>query len=183
LSPPHFSRSQIGVVLLLGAALFFLWAWRGNFGLAPAHSPQKTEAWVFVEVTGEVAHPGVHAFPRPPTLLEAVDRAGGSGFDASTNPTLASGSRVEIESTGRCRLGRMAGPQLLTLGLAVNINEASQSDLEALPGLGPALAGRIIAHRREHGPFRRIDDLQQISGLGPKNLEQIRPYLTLGTAK
>jgi competence protein ComEA len=75
----------------------------------------------------------------------------------------------------------MAGQRLLTLGLPVHLNEATAEDLEALPGVGPVLAGRIIAHRSQHGPFRRVDDLEEVSGFGPQSLEQLRPHLTLET--
>jgi competence protein ComEA len=176
---PYFSRSQVGVILLLGAVLFFLWAWRCNFGLTPAPAPQPTEPWVFVEVTGAVAHPGIHAFSQPPTLPEIWQKTGGPEPAPPATKDIASGSLIEIHMDGRYRLGRMAGPRLLTLGLPIDLNKAAKEDLEALPGLGPVLAGRIIVHRREHGPFRQIGDLQRVSGLGPQNLEQIRPYLTL----
>jgi competence protein ComEA len=74
----------------------------------------------------------------------------------------------------------MRGPQLLTLGLALELNQATREDLEALPGIGPVLAGRIMEYRRTHGPFASLADLEQVSGIGPKKLEQIKPYLFLG---
>jgi competence protein ComEA len=179
----YFSRSQTGVIVLLAAALFFLYAWRADFWRVPSPSAAPTQTLVFIEVTGAVPRPGVHAFSNPPTLLEALAKAGGPPIAIPANPTLASGGRVEIDKAGRYRLSRMAGPQLLTLGLAINLNEASQTDLEALPGVGPVLAGRIIAYRASHGPFRLLEDLSNIPGIGPKNLEQLRPYLALESPK
>jgi competence protein ComEA len=178
---PSFNRSQTGVIILLAAALLLLHAWRADFWMAPSPSPAPPQNLVFVEITGAVSRPGVHAFPHPPTLLEALKTAGGAPIAVPANPTLASGSLIDIDQAGRYRLGRMASPRLLTLGLAINLNAATQEDLEALPGIGPVLAERIIAHRITHGPFRRIEDLQGVSGIGPKNLEHIRPYLTLKT--
>ncbi len=61
----------------------------------------------------------------------------------------------------------------------VNINRASASELERLPHIGPSLAGRIVAHRERHGPFRRIEDLRQVNGIAEKTLARIRPYLTI----
>ena len=173
----YFSRAQLGVILLLGAALFLLWAWRANFGLAPAPPPAKTLNPVFVEVRGAVAHPGVYSFPAPPTLSEIWGQAGGPGTPPEAHTKLTSGSRVDITKEGRCQLARMSGPQLLTLGLALDLNKATREDLEALPGIGPVLAGRILAYREAHGPFRRVEELEQVSGIGPKKLELIKPLL------
>lgn len=59
----------------------------------------------------------------------------------------------------------------------VDINTASAAELERLPDVGPALAGRIIAYRTEHGSFRSLDDLSRVAGIGPKTIEAIRDYL------
>jgi|UniRef100_A0A7C3WQ51 competence protein ComEA len=179
MSLPCFSRSQIGVTLLLSLGIWFLYAWRANFWLSPSPAGVSRQNPVFIEVTGEVSRPGVYEFSEPPTLLAVLNQAGGPAPAGLGNPTLASGSRVEIDRTGRGQISRMAGAQLLTLGLPIDLNAATQADLEALPGIGPVLAGRIIAHRQSRGPFRRIEDLQQVPGIGPKNLEQIKPYLAL----
>jgi competence protein ComEA len=157
----------------------FLWAWRANFGLPPAPPPAQNLNPVFVEVTGVVTHPGVYSFDHPPTLPEVWQKAGGGTPAPDKAVKLASGSRVEISKGGVYQLGRMNGRQLLTLGLAIDLNQATQNDLEALPGIGPVIAGRIIDYRQKHGPFKRIDDLEQVSGIGPKKLAQIKPYLLI----
>lgn len=180
---PCFSRSQIGVTILLSAGILFLYAWRANFWRGYSWPEAPPRSLVFVEVTGEVTHPCIYTFSHPPTLLEALRTAGGPASAAPASQTLASGSRVEIDKDGRCHVSRMAGARLLTLGLAIDLNHATPEDLEALPGIGPVLAGRIVAHRQKHGPFRHVDDLQQVPGIGPKNLEQIRPYLTVDSLK
>ena len=63
----------------------------------------------------------------------------------------------------------------------VNINTASQEELETLPGIGPALAERIIAYRAEHGPFGSIDDLLKVKGIGDSVLSDIRDLVTSGS--
>jgi len=175
---PYFSRSQQGVMLLLGAALLLLWAWRGHFGFTPAAPPARTLNPVFVEVAGNIPRPGVYSFPQPPTLSQVLAQAGAAGV-SGPNIKLPSGARVEITGEGQCRLGRMRGPQLLTLGLALDLNNATAADLDALPGIGPVLAQRIIDYRQSHGPFRNINDLEQVSGIGPKKLALIKPYVCL----
>lgn len=181
---PHFSRTQLGVILLLGAALLLLWAWRGNFGFPPSPPPAPTLHPVYVEVTGPGARPGVYEFPEPPTLSAVLNQAGAHppGKEAPGTrggKTLSPGSKIELTADGQVRLGRMAGPRLLTLGLALDLNRATAGDLEALPGIGPALAKRILEYRQSHGPFKKLEDLEQVSGIGPKKLALIKPYLVI----
>jgi comEA protein len=58
----------------------------------------------------------------------------------------------------------------------INVNTASRSELTQLPRVGPATADKIIAYRNVHGPFRSLNDLQKIKGIGPKTVEQLKPY-------
>ncbi len=65
------------------------------------------------------------------------------------------------------------GSQSATAG-SLNVNTADVETLQAMPGIGPTLAKRIVAHRLEHGPFQTVEDLLQVPGLGPKRWERIR---------
>jgi competence ComEA-like helix-hairpin-helix protein len=177
---PYFSRSQLGVVLLLGAALLLLYAWRAQVLFPPALPPPGLMPLAFVEVTGKVAHPGVYSFPAPPTLGEVWRKAGASGTPPDMDKKIANGSRVEVTATGGYRLAAMPGAKLLTLGLPIDLNRARAEDLAAVPGLGPALAQRILAYRRAHGPFKKMDDLAQVPGISSEKLEKLKPYLGLG---
>ncbi|MFH1609963.1 MAG: ComEA family DNA-binding protein [Candidatus Bipolaricaulota bacterium] len=60
-----------------------------------------------------------------------------------------------------------------------NINLATAEELEKLPGIGPVFAARIVAFREEHGPFRTVDDLLRVSGIGPKTLDGFRDLVTV----
>lgn len=62
----------------------------------------------------------------------------------------------------------------------VDVNRATARELEALPGIGPALAGRIVASREEEGPFRTVEDLQRVRGIGPATVERLRPLARAG---
>ena len=64
----------------------------------------------------------------------------------------------------------------------LDVNRAAVGDLELLPGVGPALAQRIVAHRVEHGAFASIDALAQVRGIGPKTLERLRPLVAISAA-
>ena len=61
----------------------------------------------------------------------------------------------------------------------VNLNQATATELARLPRLGPKLADRIVAHRKEHGPFNRVEDLMQVKGVGEKFFAALKPYLAV----
>lgn len=61
----------------------------------------------------------------------------------------------------------------------LNVNRATAAELERLPGIGPALAARIVAHREAHGPFRTVDELVRVPGIGPKTLAALRDLVTV----
>ena len=63
-------------------------------------------------------------------------------------------------------------------GEIIDLNTAAPEDLERLPGIGPAKAEAIAAYRTEHGPFRTVDQLMEVSGIGEATLEALRPYIT-----
>ena len=60
---------------------------------------------------------------------------------------------------------------------AVDLNRATARELEKLPGVGPVLAGRIVAHRQRYGPFRQPEELLAVRGIGPRLLERLRPHV------
>ena len=59
----------------------------------------------------------------------------------------------------------------------IDLNRALASELDALPGIGPVLARRIVEHRTRHGPFRRVEELRAVRGVGPRLLARLRPHL------
>ena len=180
---PAFSRAQLGILILLGAVLFLFYGWWGNFGRTPAGAPPAGVKPVFVEITGEVARPGVYSFAAPPTLLELCRRAGGPDTLTDSNARLVSGSRVEVTPAGTYHLNHMSGDRRLTLGLALDLNTATAQDLEALPGIGPVMAQRLVQFRQAHGPFKELKDLLAVSGIGEQKLTKIKPYLTVLSAE
>lgn len=136
---------------------------------------------VVVHVAGAVAAPGVYELPEGARVHDAVLAAGGpvSGADVdqlNLAALLADGQKVYVPHEGERvpDLGESASQPLI-----LSLNRASAQELEALPGIGPVLAGRIVAYRAANGPFRHVDDLINVSGIGPKLLEQLRPHLRL----
>jgi competence protein ComEA len=178
---PAFSRAQLGTLLLTAAFLFLVYAWRGNPGWLSVRNQAAAPNPVFVEVTGEVARPGVYAYSAPPTLSEVWRQAGGPQTAQKSDAALSPASRLEVTAEGDLILEGMSGERLLTLGVALDLNSATAEDLEALPGIGPALAQRIVQHRQSQGPFATVEDLMAVYGIGKKKLAQIKPLVTVSS--
>lgn len=97
---------------------------------------------------------------------------------------LSPGEALTLRKVGEgCSVTRawMPASQAMLLGIPVDINAASASDLEALPGIGPKTAQAIIEDRETRGPFSSVDDLVRVRGIGPKTLEKIRGLITVGS--
>ena len=76
---------------------------------------------------------------------------------------------------------RVRTPASASSGVRLDINTASSSELQSLPGIGPSLAARIISHRRVDGPFQTPEDLLKVRGIGPATLAKIRPLVICST--
>lgn len=63
----------------------------------------------------------------------------------------------------------------------IDLNRATQQDFERLPGIGPSLAKHLVDHRTQHGPYRRIEDLQTVKGIGAKRFERLIPFVTVSS--
>ena len=75
--------------------------------------------------------------------------------------------------------GGASGPAVGGASMSVDLNQAGLAELDALPGIGPVLAGRILQRRKAHGPFREPEDLLAVPGIGPRLLERLRPRIRL----
>ena len=90
---------------------------------------------------------------------------------------LAPGDRVEVGLAG-VTVAPASDP--LLVGLPIDVNAADAHALGAVPGLGPAIASAIVADRTARGPFRRLEDLDRVAGVGPQTVELLRPFVILG---
>lgn len=156
-------------------------------GVAPVSgSSAPSAAPLIVDVTGWVRNPGVYEFTTGDRVIDAVNRAGGAreGADLSVinlAAPLADGTQVVVSKEGQAPPGTTTGtvPGASGSGAMVNINTASETELETLNGVGPVTAAAIVQYRTENGPFATVDDLMDVSGIGPATLEELRPQVTV----
>jgi competence protein ComEA len=156
----------------------------GPAGVAPTATP----AVVIVDVAGWVRRPGVYEFRQGDRVIDAIRMAGGgkSGADLQSinlAALLIDGQQIVVPKKGKGGPGTgMSGGSVSGPGGAkplVNLNTATLDQLESLPGIGPALAQRILDYREQHGPFRKVEDLLNVSGIGEKRLADLRSNVTV----
>ncbi|MFT0762978.1 ComEA family DNA-binding protein [Actinomyces sp. F1_1611] len=143
---------------------------------------------VVVYVSGAVQQPGVFALPVQGRVIDAVEAAGGALPTASLTQLnlarpLTDGEQIYVQTEAEARAGPAVpgtpgmGEGAGTEPACVDVNQADGPMLEQLPGIGPALAERILTYRNENGPFATPGDLRQVSGIGPKVYARLEPSL------
>jgi len=179
----HYSQTQKRALLVIGSLLLLLSVFivaRGNS--QPNEALQVVpitiaEPEIFVDVTGAVNKPGVYTLTGKSRVIDAIKAAGDSapGADLSTinlARVLNDGEQIYVDSTivssngARVSKAVRSGP--------ININRATARQLDALDGVGPVIAQRIVDYRKINGSFLTIDDLQKVSGIGAAKFAQIK---------
>ncbi|KXK12142.1 MAG: helix-hairpin-helix repeat-containing competence protein ComEA [Chloroflexi bacterium OLB14] len=188
----------IGVIagFALAGVLFFVA--RAPAGEAIVLQPAPTKSPIAVHVIGAVPRPGLYEFVEGARVQDAIDAAGGLLSSANVDSInlaalLEDGQQLNIpykageESTQG--LSTAESPILPTEASPtnsgnestelININTATVEELDSLPGIGPTIAQRIVAYRNENGPFNTIEDIQNVSGVGPSTFEEIKDLITV----
>jgi competence protein ComEA len=152
-----------------------------------------TGAQLVVDVKGAVRRPGVYRLPAGARTYDAVRRAGGlTGRADRVGVNLAArvvdGGEVVVPARGAAGSGSAAGTTTASSGgaggagaaggpLSLDLDSATEQQLEQLDGVGPALAAKIVAYREQHGGISSVDELDNVSGIGPAKLAAIRAQL------
>lgn len=183
-----------------GSALSQVSAAGDTIGSTGASQSQASEPDVLmVHVAGAVKEPGVHAVKRGGRVADAVAAAGGATDQARLDvlnlaSRLDDGQKIYVPSQADVLAREKGGVQdSLWSGYTgdegftggpgqprrLNVNQADARALEGLPGIGPALAARIVDYRRRHGPFHRPEDLQNVAGIGPAKFDEMRDHIAV----
>jgi competence protein ComEA len=142
---------------------------------------------VVVHVAGAVVSPGVVHLPAGTRVVDALAAAGGAAPDADLDAlnlaaVLVDGSRIYVPRPGE--VVPSAASPAGAAGVPVppgplDLNRATIEQLDELPGVGPATAAAIVAHRDANGPFGSVDDLADVRGIGPAKLDALRALVTV----
>lgn len=138
---------------------------------------------IYVDISGCVKNPGVYKVEPGTRIFQVIERAGGLTDGADTESVnraeeVADGQKIVIrhmeassEEESIINSDKSSGK--------VNINTADMSELQSVPGIGPATAQKIIEYREHNGKFKSVEDILNVSGIGDKTLENMRPYITV----
>lgn len=171
----QWDRRSVRALVVIVAVLLVVVAW---WWMRSPDQPESVElpivassaapvADVVVHVAGRVQEPGLIRLPVGSRVADAIEAAGGAVKERDLDSVnlarvLVDGEQIQV------------GASTVSSDGGININSASASELEELPGVGPVLAQRIVEWRTANGPFTSIDDLGQVSGIGTSVLEQLR---------
>lgn len=146
------------------------------------NEPIEDITFIYVDIKGAVAVPGVYKVQKSTRLFQVVNLAGGLTSDADENAInlsmiLGDQDVVYIPTIGE-EYPNITVQDPDEIGGIININTADISDLETLSGIGPATAQNIIDYRTENGPFESIEDIMNVSGIGESTFETIKDSIT-----
>ena len=160
--------------------------------ITPTPRPTPTTASVIVDVRGAVAQPGVYTLAAGSRVQDALAHAGNVLPNAETrNLNLArklnEGDQIYIPTVGEATAPPPAAPGKSKASSAatqtpigiININTATLEELDALPGIGPSLAQRIIDYREQNGAFKQIEDVKKVRGIGDALFGDIKDMITV----
>jgi competence protein ComEA len=144
-------------------------------------------ATVTVDVTGKVRHPGIAVLDAGARVVDALEAAGGvkRGVDVSDlnlARVLVDGEQVVVgvpAPTGAAAAAQLPAGGSTGAPTLLNLNTATEAELETLPEVGPVTAASILAWRDQHGGFTAVDELLEVDGIGEVTLSKLAPYVTV----
>jgi competence protein ComEA len=183
-------RRLVAVVVLLGAVLVLgvprlLHRGDGHGAIPPLRAPRSAPvsrtSKVVVDVAGAVRRPGLHALAPGMRIADAVVAAGGATAKADISAVnlaapLADGEQIVVPARGSSAAGAAGAPGggAPSPTAPLDLNTASLEQLDALPGIGPTTAQKILDYRQAHGSFHSVSELDAVPGIGQGRLEALK---------
>ncbi len=183
------------VIALAGSGAETIAGPESAFGALGTAGPIAETGEIVVDVTGAVVNPGVYRLAPGSRIGDAVNAAGGFsprvdaervGVELNLAATLSDGAQVRVPSRDEVEPGNggtggsgAGGDDGSGAGRLINLNAATQAELESLPGIGPVTAGKIM-ESRAGAPFRTVDELRERGLVGEKTFEDLRALVTVG---
>lgn len=136
---------------------------------------------IIVHIEGQVISPGVYELSADQRVIDAVEAAGGLSEEADRSKInlakrIEDEERIYIPAIGEDTV-EYVPTDSNSSNKKININKANQEELTTLPGIGEALANRIINYRQQHGSFKNVDEIRNVSGIGEKKFEDLKDLI------
>ena len=150
----------------------------------PLRAVPAPASMLVIDVVGAVRRPGLYRLRDGSRIADAVQRAGGATRRAdlaviNLAAPVVDGMQVVVPVRGAA-VSAGAGPSGAGAGsVRVSLSSATVDQLDALPGIGPVTAQKIVDYRTQHGPFRSIQDLMKVTGIGQKKFDSLQAYVTV----
>lgn len=143
-----------------------------------------------VHIAGSVVTEGIIELEEGARVADAIKEAGGTTADANTKKInlaqkLQDGQKIYIQNQNETEedimenLGETIEENSINSSSKVNINTATQTELELLSGIGPSIASKIISYRKENGKFKKIEDIKNVPGIGEAKFNSIQDQITV----
>jgi len=184
---PPLSRRQlfggaiaVAVVLVLAVRHF-----GGGGAVAPVVPPIRVAPRpavakpLVVDIAGAVRRPGLHTVPAGSRVEDAIVAAGGATRKAQLDAVnlaapVADGEQIVVPGSGAGGAAAVSSPAGSSPSAPLDLNSATLEQLEALPGIGPVTAQKILDYRQQHGAFHAVSELEAVPGIGPAHMAQLK---------
>jgi competence protein ComEA len=187
-----YQRNQILILLivamLMGAGFYWRWKQLQNPEVV-RDELREAGRLLKVKLEGKVTRPGVYELLPDATVRDLLRQAGEKEWESRLTPTwldmlLYNGAAVQVWETRdgapQLAIKGMDTPSMGVLFMRFDLNEASVDDLKSLDGIGEETARAIVEFREKNGPFKRVEDLADVPGVGPKIVEKLRYQVLVG---
>lgn len=158
----------------------------GNGSAAPVVAPLRVASrpaaaakLLVVDVAGQVRRPGLYKLPAGSRVDDAIAAAGGGTRKAQLDGVnlaapIADGEQIVVPASGAGGVAADSSPAGSSPSAPLDLNSATLEQLEALPGIGPVTAQKILDYRQQHGAFHSVSELEGVPGIGPAHIAQLK---------